>query len=86
MIYDLNLDVSILEEVIKIEILFNRALFSASYFLTVIVKFIREDDVPKAADLGMYQYSRIGYPVVTGHLLDFSVLLYILITNDDQNS
>ena len=50
LMYDLNLDVPILEEIIKTKILFDRTSGSSSYFLSVVLKFTREDDILKDTD------------------------------------
>ncbi|CAF3290599.1 unnamed protein product [Rotaria sp. Silwood2] len=51
LIYDLNLDVSFLEETLKTKILFDRTSYKfSSYFLTVAVKLVQIDESSKASD------------------------------------
>ena len=50
--YDINLDVRIVLEALKTKILFDRTSCSSSFFLTVILKYLPEDEVVKVATQG----------------------------------
>jgi hypothetical protein len=50
LMYDLNLDIPSLEEIIKTKILFDHTSCSSSYFLTVSLKYVRVDEILKSTD------------------------------------